>query len=611
MLKDKLLATTMPKVAKTKASKAAHDSARGSWQGLLFFLAFCALLFGSAAESAAQTAYYSGVTKTVKTLSDITVAAFSMAMDANGNIFLTFEGSTVYEIKAVDGVVSNSSTVVPISTAFTRAEGVATDASGNVYVTDYNSYNVNEIALVNGVYSSTLTLRGVGLADPRAVAVNASGILIVGENEMVGELLSGSTQREALGNSFDFGTPFGVAVDSGNNVFVADADDNVGIYELKANNGGLSTLSTSVIQIGSGFISAGSVALAPDGSVFASDLGDTSGNYRGVRKIVPDNGSFSTASKVLTMGSGFNFATALAADKKGNIFVVDYSSSSVPSVKEIEAAAVDFGTTSVGSTGETILVPFIFTNTTAAKLSGWNVVTQGATGLDFTEVSGSTTCSTSTSYSSGNTCSVAVQFSPKYPGSRSGAVQLLDSTGAVIATANLQGIGSGPLVGLTPGTITTVAGNGTSCSTATNTCGDGGAATSANLYVPYGIAIDGAGNLYISDTADHRIRKVDAITQSISTVVGSGQPCSDATGTCGDGGAATSAQLNNPTGIALDSAGNLYIADHLKVVINVVAPEKSIVPWAWATPANESAMRVGAIVRMADKQVVRRELAVR
>jgi hypothetical protein len=85
--------------------------------------------------------------------------------------------------------------------------------------------------------------------------------------------------------------------------------------------------------------------------------------------------------------------------------------------------------------------------------------------------------------------------------------------------------------------------------------GDGGAATLAQLSDPWGVALDAAGNLYIADRINHRIRKVDA-SGTISTVAGNGTA-----GFSGDGGDATLAQLSDPRGVALDAAGNLYIAD--------------------------------------------------
>ncbi|MBS4098897.1 MAG: fibronectin type III domain-containing protein [Sulfuricella sp.] len=102
------------------------------------------------------------------------------------------------------------------------------------------------------------------------------------------------------------------------------------------------------------------------------------------------------------------------------------------------------------------------------------------------------------------------------------------------------------------GTITTVAGNGT-----TGYSGDGGAAKSAALHNPQGVALDQSGNLYIADTYGHRIRKVSAATGVISTLAGTG-----INGYSGDGGAAASAMLNYPIAVRVDNSGNVYIADH-------------------------------------------------
>lgn len=106
-------------------------------------------------------------------------------------------------------------------------------------------------------------------------------------------------------------------------------------------------------------------------------------------------------------------------------------------------------------------------------------------------------------------------------------------------------------VTVSTGVIDTVAGTGSPGSS-----GDGGAATSAKLKQPEGVAVDAAGNIYIADTSNHTIRKVDASTGNIDTIAGTGQP-----GGTGDGGAATSAKMWFPVGVAVDAAGNVYIAD--------------------------------------------------
>jgi hypothetical protein len=136
---------------------------------------------------------------------------------------------------------------------------------------------------------------------------------------------------------------------------------------------------------------------------------------------------------------------------------------------------------------------------------------------------------------------------------------------------------------VTPGgTITTVAGNGSPTCVYTSGVGwtgcyggDGGPATSAELHAPYGVAVDAFGNLYIADYYNNRIRMV-APNGTITTVVGNGYGVGIVGGYSGDGGPATSAELNNPSGVTVDASGNLYIADTLNQRIREVTPGGTI-----------------------------------
>lgn len=119
------------------------------------------------------------------------------------------------------------------------------------------------------------------------------------------------------------------------------------------------------------------------------------------------------------------------------------------------------------------------------------------------------------------------------------------------------------------GIITTVAGNG-----AMGNTGDGGPAVLASLNRPNRVVADAAGNILIADEGNNVIRKVDA-SGIISTIVGTGVP-----GSLGDGGAASSAQLNDPTGVAVDAAGNIYISDRGNYCIRKVNTANIITTYA-------------------------------
>jgi len=126
-----------------------------------------------------------------------------------------------------------------------------------------------------------------------------------------------------------------------------------------------------------------------------------------------------------------------------------------------------------------------------------------------------------------------------------------------------------------PSTIWTIAGNGEDCSPSTGPCGDGPDALAAQVDTPEGIARDAAGNLFVAENGSHKIRRITP-AGAISTVAGSGAQCSNPTGTCGDGPNALAAQLNNPQGVAVDAAGNVYIADRGDRKVRKVTPGGAI-----------------------------------
>jgi hypothetical protein len=208
--------------------------------------------------------------------------------------------------------------------------------------------------------------------------------------------------------------------------------------------------------------------------------------------------------------------------------------------------------------------------TVAASAAGTvatvDVLTMGAQGLDFTVGGGVSTCTTATlTTAPPSNCTESVTFTPTAPGVRMGAVVLLDVSNNVLGTAYLSGTGTGGLGVLVPGRISTFAGVfETSTPLRENI-----QAVTANLNQPTGVVMDGAGNIYIADSANNLVRKVAPpvapATSGIITIYAG-------TGVAGyvDGVAATSAELNDPVSVAVDGAGNLYIADAENNVIREV-----------------------------------------
>jgi hypothetical protein len=180
----------------------------------------------------------------------------------------------------------------------------------------------------------------------------------------------------------------------------------------------------------------------------------------------------------------------------------------------------NFGSVNVGTKSSPI--PVFLTFAATGELGSTSVLTQGAAGLDFADA-GAGSCMANTEYTGGQTCTVNVTFTPKYAGTRYGAVVLKDSGGVVLATGYLQGTGVGPQANFLPGTESVLPISGP--------------------IIPLGMAVDGNGNLYLAEIQNNVILKE---TLSGGTYTTSIIPTS---------------QLSDPHGVAVDGAGNIYIAD--------------------------------------------------
>ncbi len=351
---------------------------------------------------------------------------FAVAVDAAGNIFVADQGvnlgeGTVKEILAIDGSIPDNPTIKTLASGFNEPMGIAVDAIGNVYVADGStnfSGTVEEILAVNGSIPSNPTIRTLG-----------SGFLC----------------------------PSAVAVDAAGNVFVADYHNNVA-QEIIAVNGVIPDNPT-INTIATGFLYPSAIAVDASGNVFVTDR-----HNNAVKEIVAVGGSIPSNPTILILANQSpDDIWGGALDASGNFYFTDITTMKV---EEIEVAHVDFSKVPVGGPSETLPVTFTFDS--AGTLGGWRVLPGvppvGQTTLEFSDVAPaqgqSAACTASQSYNTGENCTVNVKFSPLYPGVRTGSVQLLNMSGHVIAKALLKGIGVGPQIAF-PGnqTVTTLANN--------------------------------------------------------------------------------------------------------------------------------------------------------
>lgn len=288
-----------------------------------------------------------------------------------------------------------------------------------------------------------------------------------------------------------------------------------------------------------------------------------------VRKVAASTGIITTIAGNGTQGysgdSGpatsaeLNTPMAVAVDASGNVYIADYQNNRIRKVTVSTGVITTVaGTGTSGYTGDGGS-PF------SAEISYPLGVAFDSTGNLYIADSGNNVVR-EIAASSGNITTVAGNHLFGYSGDgnlAASAEMNNPSSIAVDSSGNLYIADSGNnvvrKVTASTGIISTIAGDGSG-----GYAGDGGPATSAKLNDPVAISVDASGNLYIADYSNFVIRGVSP-TGTITTVVGTGTA-----GYSGDGGPATSAQLSYPHGVALDSAGNLYIADCGNHVVRVV-----------------------------------------
>jgi sugar lactone lactonase YvrE len=243
--------------------------------------------------------------------------------------------------------------------------------------------------------------------------------------------------------------------------------------------------------------------------------------------------------------------TDLTFDNLGHLYIADLVSTTVRQV-DFQSG---FPNTAVGSTSSSQNLILHVTGT--VTINSFTVPNSQGGSPEYA-VGSLTGTGCSTGYPivagvSGLDCVLPVTFSPLYPGARRIPLVIAATISSTATTfkVGLNGVGLGPQIGFTPALIATVAGNGTLGYT-----GDGGVATAAEFQQPIAVAVDFQGNLFISDFSKDVVRRVDAATNVVTTLTGNGTP-----GYSGDLGPATGGILNSPSGLFFDGIGSLFISD--------------------------------------------------
>jgi len=504
-----------------------------------------------------------------------------VTVDGAGNAFVLDS----YSNQLLKITPAGAQTVVPLGTTLNSPFGLALDAAGDLYLADAGNNRVLELPYGS---SSAVPLNLSGLNFPEGLAVDGAGNLFIANtrataasgNGNILELVAATGVQTTLLNS-GLSYPCGVALDAAGDVFIADWGNNR-VLEIPVNG--------PQVSLGSGIANASAVAVDAAGDVFITD------QHNNRLLEVPASASGPGTGTQITVTANLLRPYAIALDGQGNAFVASVGSGSTsgfvvelqrvgalaPQAQTISfpsLAAQSIGTSPSLTASASSGLPVAFTSSTPSVCTvsgstatllttgictvvasqagssaylaatpveqsftvlgpgqtvsaGFTVpsgVTLG-TPIVFTEgvpssslaapdfklsTSGGTTCSAGAS----GTCTVNVQFTPQFAGLRRGAVKLVDNNGNVLATSYIAGIGANSLPAWTAGNASAV----------------------FNTGYPRGIAVDGAGNIFVLDSGSSQIYKMAP----------GGAPTVLSLGTT----------LNSPFGLALDAAGNLYIAD--------------------------------------------------
>jgi sugar lactone lactonase YvrE len=444
--------------------------------------------------------------------------------DTNNNLLRQIYNGVTSTLSAtnassVKNVVSN---IAIGSEQLYGPEDAQTDSYGNVYIADASDAVIMAIykggtlpgvssPVVNNVYlvagfppatTNTFTYPSAPYANNIAPAYPATTVSI--------------------------GTPRKISLDNRNNLYIADSTNNV-VWFVDNATGYMRVIAGDFGQ------AAGNAALGCTAST-GNAIGD---------------GCPGTLASIYTIYSGTNTDGATSADSQGNLYLSDAEGGIVTATRIRKLlSGLNFPTTAYGSTvTQTVDLHFAANDTPAAS----KPYVLAAKGSDFTL--GTATCAAANN--DGTTdCLLPITFTPTVAGYDTATLTVTSAKGGV-GTYVVTGQGTAASIAFDPGNINLL---------------------SPTTKAAQGIALDGAGNAYIADTGNNRVLFYNATTGATTVFAGGASTvCGGATDSFGDGCAATLATLNGPRAITIDTAGSVYIADTGNNLIRKVVPGTGLI----------------------------------
>ena len=578
-----------------------------------------------------------------------------VAEDANHTIRKIDTNANVTTLAGTAGV-AGSADGTGTNAQFNRPGGVAVDRAGNVYVADYYNHTIRmidtnaNVTTLAGSPGQPGSIDGQGggalFRYPNSVAVDTAGILYVADelNQLIRKIdtagnvttLAGSPgvpgSADGTGSAAQFRYPNGIALDSMGNLYTADTLNHT-IRKITP-AGVVTTLAGTVGVTGSKdgtgsaaqFNGPRNVAVDSAGNVYVADEGN-----RTIRKITPAGAVTTLAGSVLVAGiadgvgsaAGFNSPWGVAVDSAGKVYVADMSNNRITkgialiqpvllsaqrAYLEATVVSVVFSKPLVAATATT-LSNYALNNgdkISQARLNpdGMTVVlttsplyndvthlltvnnVQGTNGTTIDPNSQITvliagqmpSLSVYTAYAFTNFATLTTNAASW---NNPGWGVAVDSAG----NAYVAGYLSDTITKITPaGVMTTLAGT-------TGVAGSAdGPGTTAQFYNPSGVAADRAGNAYVADYYNQTIRKIDT-AGNVTTLAGSPGQMGSADGTGSD------ARFHYPNSVAVDTNGNVYVADEFSQEIRKITPAGVVTTLAGSPGVAGAADGVGSVAR--------------